>query len=200
MILRASAVDPQDDDAHLLARLHHLGRVVDARPAHLADGQQAVGPADVHERAERLDRADGPLVDLALGQRLPQLLAARLALLLEQGAAADEEVLVLAIDLGDEAAHLRVRVDVQVFDAEQLDLADRHEAADAVDIDLQAALVGAGDLRLDEHADGDDRPVGLDRRALARQDEQAVGVVALDVDLEFGADGRAGRPRTSGCS
>ena len=62
-------------------------------------------------------------------------------------------------DLGDHAEQLLVDELLRLLDAVQVDLADRQEAADAVDVDAQAALVGAGDAGLDHLADLDRRPV-----------------------------------------
>jgi hypothetical protein len=78
-----------------------------------------------------------------------------------------------------------VDVLLQVLDPVQVDLADRHEAADAVDVHRQPAVVGGGDAGLDELALGDAVPVGVDGRPPAREQQHAVGVEALDVDLNF---------------
>src|SRR5262249_58887321 len=128
---------------------------------HLADVDQAVHAAQVNEGAEVFDVAHHALANLALGQLLPQLLAALLALALQQDAAADDEVSLLRLDLLHLAAQALADVLLGVLDAVQVDLADRHEAADAVDLHRQAALVGAGDDGLDDHDRVHARPIAL---------------------------------------
>jgi hypothetical protein len=102
-------------------------------------------------------------------------LALLLALLLQQGAAADDEVALLLRHLGDDAQQFLVDVALRVLDAEQFDLADRHEAADAVDVDFEAALVGGGDTGVDDHAEGDARPVDDLGCPLAVEDQPGYG-------------------------
>ena len=53
--------------------LHHLGRMIDAAPAHVGDVQQAVDAAQVDERAEVGDVLDDALAQLADFQLLEQL-------------------------------------------------------------------------------------------------------------------------------
>src|SRR5262249_4096121 len=156
---------------------HQRARIADALPAHLADGQEAVHAAEVNERAEVADVADDALADLAFGELGPQLGASLLALLLEQSAAADHQVALVGIDLHDQALEPLVDVLLGLFDAVEVDLADGHEAANAVDIDGESALVGLGDAGLDDHALGDAVPVGMDRGAAARQQQQTIGRV-----------------------
>src|SRR3712207_8264831 len=48
----------------------------------------------------------------------------------------------------------------------------RHEPADAVDVDGEAALVRLDDAGLDNHPLGDARPVGLDGGPLAGQQDR----------------------------
>ena len=86
-------VDLEHLDRDLVADPDHVVDLGDARPAHLADGQQAVDAAQVDEGAEVLDRADDALADLALLERGPGLLAQLGPLLLQQFAAGDDEVL-----------------------------------------------------------------------------------------------------------
>ena len=58
-------VDVQDHHFDLLVDLDHLGRMVDAAPAHVGDVQQAVDAAQVDERAEVGDVLDDALAELA---------------------------------------------------------------------------------------------------------------------------------------
>src|SRR5262249_2054005 len=104
---------------------------------------------------------------------------------------ADDEVALLRVDFGDQAQQPLVDELLGVLDAVQVDLADGQEAADAVDVDRQPALVRAGDSGLDHLANVDGGPVGLGGGALAGEDQEAVGrVVALDLDFDLAADGR----------
>src|SRR5947208_964821 len=98
------AIDLQHNDLDRLTRLDDVARLLDAIPAHLADVKQSVDPADVDKRAEILDGADNALANLALRQLGPGFLALLLALLLQQGAAADDQVALLPVHLGDHAA------------------------------------------------------------------------------------------------
>src|SRR2546423_948478 len=156
------AIDAEHDDLELLPRLHQRGRIVDALPAHLADGKKAVDTAEIEEGAEIADVADDALADLALGQLGPELLAHLLALFFEQGPPADDQVALLGICLGDQAAQPLIDVLFRLLDAIEVDLADGHEAANAVDVDGESALVGFGDAGFDDHALGDAGPVGND--------------------------------------
>ena len=82
-------------------------------------------------------------------------------------------------------AELLADVDRGVLDAVDVDLADRQEAADAVDLDVEAPLVRLGDLGLDDQALAQVLPVGLDGRPLQGEQEDALGgVEAVDVDLD----------------
>src|SRR5262249_36977301 len=93
------------------------------------------------------------------------------------------------VDLRDNRLEFLVQVDRGVIDSRQIDLADREEGADAVDIDFEAPLDGLGRAGLDDHSLLQVLPVGLDRRALeAQQLDSFLGVKAIDDDL----DGRAG--------
>ena len=68
-------VHVEDLDGDLLADLDDLGRVVDVLPGQLGDVHQAVHAAEVDERAEVDDRGHDALADLALVQRVEELLA-----------------------------------------------------------------------------------------------------------------------------
>src|SRR5205823_58300 len=154
-------IDLQHDDLDRLPRLDDVARLLDAVPAHLADVQEPVDAADIDKSAEILDGADDALADLPLGQLVPGLLTLLLALLLQQSAAADDQVAFVPVHLGDHAAQTLVDELLGVLDPVQIDLTDGQEAADAVDVDRQAALVRLGDAGLDDHALGDAVPVGM---------------------------------------
>lgn len=110
---------------------------------------------EVNEGPEVAHGADSALAHLAFGQFLPELLARLLALFLQQGTSAHNEIPFVRINFGDQATQPLVDELLRLLDAVEVDLADRHEAADAVDIHRQAALVGLGHAGLDDHALGD---------------------------------------------
>ena len=60
-------------DAHVVADLEQLGRVVDAAPAHVGDVQQAVDAAEVDERTVLGEVLDDALDDLAFLEALERL-------------------------------------------------------------------------------------------------------------------------------
>ena len=77
------------------------------------------------------------------------------------------------------------------FDPLEVDLADGHEGADAVDVQLEAALVVARDPPLDQDSLFHLLPGGGLDGPLAGQDQHPLGrVVALDRDLDHVPDGR----------
>ena len=61
-------VDVEDLHLDFVVDLDHLGRMIDAAPAHVGDVQQAVDAAEVDERAEVGDVLDDALADAG---RLP---------------------------------------------------------------------------------------------------------------------------------
>jgi hypothetical protein len=86
--------------------------------------------------------------------------------------ARDDEVLLALVGLGHDHAELLVEVDRGIFHAIDVDLTDGQEPADAIHHDLEPALVDLGRSGLDDQSLAEIRPVGLDRRALKREDEQ----------------------------
>ena len=85
----AVAIDVEDLDRDRLADLQDLGRMVDVAPGDLGDVDQPVDPLEVDEGAEVDDVGDLALDDLAGLQAPEDLLADLLALVLEDGAAAE---------------------------------------------------------------------------------------------------------------
>src|SRR5207245_7721429 len=134
-------------------------RLLDPAPAHLADVQETVNAAEIDKCAEVAYRADDARANLPLGQLLPEFLAGFFALLLQQSATADDEIALGGIDLGHQAAQPLVDELLRLLHTIKIDLADRHEAADTVDIDGEATFVGARDAGFDDHADGNGRQV-----------------------------------------
>ena len=148
-------------------------------------GKQPVDAADIDEGAEALDRADDSIVHLAFLERRPGALAQLGPFLLEQLAARDDEVLLALIGLGDEGLELLIDVGRGILDPRQVDLADRQEAADAVDVDFEAALDGLGHPGFDDHALSEGFPVGVDGRAFAPEQLNAFfRIEAVDDHLD----------------
>src|SRR5690606_39048162 len=111
---RALQVDLEDLDLDRLADLDDLARVVDVLPGQLRDVNQAVDPAEVDEGAEVDDRGDRALADLALGE-LVQELGADLGLgLLEPGAARQDHVVAVLVELDDLGFELPADVRLEV--------------------------------------------------------------------------------------
>ena len=144
----AVAVDVEHLDLDLLVDLQHLGRVVDVRPAELADVDEAVDAVEVDEGAEVDDVADRALDDVAHVELVDDLLADLLALLFEDGAAAEDHVVAVAVHLDDAAVELLADVLLEVLHAADVDQRGRQEAAHA-EVEDEAALDdlddGAGD-------------------------------------------------------
>ena len=117
----AVAVDVEHLDLDLLVDLQHLGRVVDVGPAELADVDEAVDAVEVDERAEVDDVADRALDDVAHVELVDDLLADLLALLFEDGAAAEDHVVAVAVHLDDAAVELLADVLLEVLHAADVD-------------------------------------------------------------------------------
>jgi hypothetical protein len=116
---------------------------------------EAVHAAEVDERTEVDDRRDDALADLALVQVVEER-GARLGLrLLEQGAAREDDVVAVLVELEDLGLDLLAEVRREVADAAQLDERRGQEAAQA-DVDDEATLDDLDDLT------GDDAVVLLD--------------------------------------
>jgi hypothetical protein len=83
--------------------------VVDPAPGHVGDVEQAVDAAQVDERAEVGDVLDRAGDDLAFLERLHEALLGGVALLLDQLAPGDHDVVALKVDLEDRRADLACR-------------------------------------------------------------------------------------------
>ena len=55
--------------------MQHIADIGDPFPANLRNGQEGIGPSDVHKGAKALDRAHNALADLIHGQLAPQFFA-----------------------------------------------------------------------------------------------------------------------------
>src|SRR5262249_4267980 len=84
------AIDLQDHYLESLAGLDNRRGIRHARPAHLADVQQAIEAAQINERAEVLHGTNHAASHLSLGDFLPELVAIFVALPFEEGASAHD--------------------------------------------------------------------------------------------------------------
>src|SRR5262249_37627839 len=127
----AVAVDVEHLDLDLLADLEHLRRVVDVAPRQLGDVDQAVHAVQVDEGAEVDDVRDHAGDDVARVERVEDRLPHLLALVLEDGAAREHDVVPRAVELDHLAAELRAEELVQILDAADVDERRGQEAAHA---------------------------------------------------------------------
>ena len=149
----AVAVDVEHLDLDRLADVEHLGRMVHVAPGELGDVDQAVHAVEVDERAEVDDVRDLALDDVARAQAVEDRLAHLLALVLEDGAAREDDVVARAVQLDDLAAELLAEELVEILDAADVDERRGQEAAHA-EVEDEAALDDLDDL-------ADDRLAGL---------------------------------------
>ena len=161
-------------------------------PGQLGDVHQAVDAAEVDERAEVDDRGDDTRPHLALLQGGEEVLADLGLGLLQPGAAGQDHVVAVLVQLDDLGLELLADVRLQVAHAAHLDQGGRQEATET-DVEDQAALDdlddGTGDdavLLLDLL---DRAPGALVLRALLGQDQAAFLVLLLeDQGLDVVAD------------
>ena len=189
-------VELEHHDLDLVAHLEHLARVVDAAPGHVGDVEQAVDAAQVDEATvvgDVLDDARHHEPDLEVLESLGLELG---ALLLEQGAAAQDDVAPLLVELDDLEVERLANVLLEVPHGAEVDLRAGEERLDA-DVDREAALHASGDravhqlVTLDGAVDlvPDLQLVSL----LLGEDDLAVlvlGLLEVDVDLVAGRDGQ----------
>ena len=183
------AIDVEDDHVDVLSHLEQFGRMANAAPAHVGDVEQAIQAVEVDERAEVGDVLDGALADVARHHLREELGALLVALLFDQLAARQDDVLALLVDL-DHLEFVGVAdVTGQVLGRGNIDLRGREERLDA-DVDEQPALDHGFDLAVDRAAfvaDGENLiPVFLELGLFLRQDDHAVLVFELfdqNVDL-----------------
>src|SRR5665647_2300382 len=176
-------VDVDHLDGDLLADLDDLGRVVDVLPGQLGDVDQTVDATKVHEGAEVDDAADDPRADLTLLELLEER-GANLGLgLLEPGAAGQDHVVAVLVQLNDIGLDLLADVRLEVADAAHLDQRGRQEPAQA-DIEDESTLDDLDDGTRDDAVlffDLLDRaPGALGLCALLGQDQPALLVLLLE--------------------
>ena len=145
------AIDLKDLDFDFLVDGDHLGRVSDPFPAHIGNVEQTIDTTEVDERAEVGDVLDDTLADLTDFQFGHEVLAVFLALLLDEGPAADDDIASGFVDLEDFALHDSADVIADVVGSTDIDLASRQEDVHT-DIDQQTTLDLAGDRTGDDLA------------------------------------------------
>ena len=189
----ALAVDVEHLDLDRLADLEHLGRMVDVAPGELGDVDQAVHPVEVDEGAEVDDVGDLAVDHVARVEPVEDRLAHLLALVLEDGATREHDVVARAVELDHLAAELLARELLEILDAADVDERRRQEAADA-EVEDEAALDDLDHAAVDRLAALcgrlDRLPGELEAGALLRQDQAPFGVL-----LRASRARRSPRPR-----
>src|SRR5262245_35757824 len=156
--------------------------MVDVLPRQLGDVHKAVYAAKVDESAEVDDRADHTLADLALLQRVEEVLADLGLGLLQPGPTGQDHVVAVLVQLDDLGFYLLAHIRLQVAHAAHLDQRGWQEAAQP-DVQDQAALDHL------DHGAGNDAVLVLDLldrspgplvlSPLLRQDQPAFFVLLL---------------------
>src|SRR5439155_19224596 len=196
------AVDVEHRDLGGLLDLEHLGWMVDVAPRELRDVDQAVHPVEVDEGAEVDDVRDLALDDVARLEPVEDRLAHLLALVLEDGATGEHDVVPGAIELDHLAPELLPRELLEILDAADVDERRGQEAAHP-EVEDETALDD-----LDHTADHglaglrgglDLLPRELEPSALLGEDQAPFGVLLREherVDLLAERDlvGRVDRP------
>src|SRR4051795_9931061 len=176
----AVAVDVEHLDPHRVADREDLARVVDVRPRELGDVDEAVDAVEVDEGAEVDDVRDLALDDEPRLEALEDRLALLLALLLEDRATAQDDVVARAVELDDLRLDRRAEVLVQVRDAADVHQRGGQEAPHA-EVDDEAALDhldhGADDRLAGLRGARDPPPRALEAGALLGDDQPAVLVL-----------------------
>ena len=191
-------VNVQDDDVNVLADFENFGRMADAAPAHVGDMEQAVDAVEVNERAEIGDVLDRAFADVAGRHFGEQLGAFFVALLLDQLAAGEDDVLAVLVDF-DDLEFVGVADELlEIFRGGDVNLRRGQKGLDA-DVDDQAAFDDRFDFAVDAAAfvaDGEDVvPVLFELRFFVGEDDGAFLVFELlDEDIDFIADFEAWGP------
>jgi hypothetical protein len=115
-------VDVEDDGLHFLADLEQLARVAEAAPGHVGDVEQAVHAVEVDEGAEVGEVLHVAADDVADLGRVEEMLALLRALLLDELAPGEDDVLAVVVDLDDLEIVGVADVDAEVFRRDDVDL------------------------------------------------------------------------------
>ena len=174
-------IEVDDVNIDLVADVQRVGRLVDAIPADLGNMDHAINAANVNKSAVGGHGLDHALIVLADLDLVPDLLGAFLALAVCHSADGADHALAPAVNfsdlqtdgLTDHLGHGRL--------TRQTGLGGRHEDADAVYGNNDAALVLFGDLALDDGAVSgsvlDVRPGADSVQALLGEHHSAFNVV-----------------------
>ena len=189
-------LDANDFRFDLLAGRKHVGRLVDAMPGNFADMKQGISAADIDESAVVGQAADFALDDVAFFEFFETALLGGGLLVFGDGAAIDDYIFVVDIELDNAAANFLLDELFHFGGIARTGAGGGHEGAYA-DVDAEAAFDHAGD-------DADDGgffvegllegiPVGDALHFAAGERVVALGIAAFDGDLELiaGLDGRA---------
>ena len=138
----AVAIDIENHNVELFADLEHLGRVLDAAPAHIGDMEETVETVEVDERAEVGDVLHAALADFALLERTEEfglLLGERT---LDELTARDDEVASLVGNLDNLEIVSLADIGLELLDGSDFNLAAGQERLDIVDSDQKTAADG----------------------------------------------------------
>ena len=143
-------VEIKDDNVELLVELHDFLRVTDAAPAEVGDVDETIDATQVDEYTVGCDVLDRTFEYLSLLELADDLLLLSFELCLDEGFVADNDILVLLVDLDNLEFHRLADKYVVVADGLHVDLAARQECLDAEYVDNHAALCAALDESLDD--------------------------------------------------
>ena len=204
------AVHLQDVGLHFVADVVEVLRLLAALPREFGHVREAVGAAEVDEHAKVGDRRDAARADLPFFEVVEDLVLLLLAHLGHRRALGEDDAVALAVELDDLQAHAladeageRIR-GIRIIAADAVDLRQRDEGVDAIDVDEDAATVVAGDLRVEDLAGfvarREDVPALFAARAVERddgvafrrrrlQDHHLDGVASLQLGRAIDAEG-----------
>src|SRR5439155_19054704 len=182
-------IDVEHLHLHMLADVEDFRRMVHVRPRELGDVDQPVHPVEIDEGAEVDDVRDRAVDHVAGVEPVEDRLAHLLALVLEHGAARQDDVVTTTVELDHLAPQLLAHEFVEVLHTADVDERRGQEAAHA-EVEDQAALDDLDHASVDRLArlgSALDRlPRHLEARALLRQDQTPFGVLLREherVDL-----------------
>ena len=144
-------VDVEDHDFHIVIDLHHLGRMINASPAHIGDVQQAIDSAEIDKRSKIGNVLDDALPQVALTDFRHQRLLHLVAFIFDQLAPRHDDVTPGFVDFQNRTFDFLTNVFADVRRPSNIDLTGRQEHVDA-DIDQQTALDFADDRAFDHVA------------------------------------------------
>ena len=169
-------IEGEDFHLDLVALVEGVGRLRHLAPRYVGDMEKPVDAAQVDEEAVVGDVLDDPLDDLPLLDRLEELLAVRLALLLHDGTSRQHDIVALAVVLEDVELHGLTDEAVEIPDGPDVHLGAGQKRRDP-DVHREAPLHPLGDRALDGLVAVEfllDAPPGLDPGGLVPRENQTV--------------------------